>query len=480
MERLTVLGLNPNESACLILYLVSTIWILYLIALPLYLKLGLVAVEILLVVGLSATQSRGAAVVLLCTGLCAYRLPKGVGAEGKQSTSRWLNLIFYNPIWRLVLLLCNPGLWSRTVPTYVVHDASIYNRFELWKGALKLLSSAPWHGWGYKNTGAAYMNWFQAVDNYTFYNGLVNSYLQIGAGYGLMALCGILILLFLAVMNAVTLARGNSAAGLLCLLVLLVWAVSSLFSSMLASPLLFFPPLVAVLSAIIGNVRNLRQRHVVQTASPVFSRFNDGQHPALRKHWLTAPIFQNPVFYSAASSVVVCLLLFLSGRALVRGDSLSIRPHHNGAISITNGLANSKNSCAIYVDEEAIGRHYGKELRKFLLKTGIGKCIVISRSDQMAATESLARQSNMILLSGITVSHVDFKKGASKYVLLHPAFVPRSMPCESIQSIVWPEIDRSYRLHCLDFNLNKECQSKVRVVPFNEVFETSWSKFINI
>jgi len=441
--------------------------------------MGLLVIEIVLAAGVSATLSRGAILVLLCTGVCMHRLSKRHIATKKQHESRLINWILFNPTWRIVLLFCNPGLWKRTMPTYVAQDASIFNRFELWKGALKLFTSTPLGGLGYKNTGVAYMNWFQNTDQRTYYNGLVNSYLQIGAAWGFVALFGLLFISFLGIMSAITLARENNSAGTLCLLLMLAWTISSLFSSMLASPLLFFPPLAAALWAILANLKNWFSRHVAgQTAKSASGRVALVRKFSPSQHWAKESLYRNTVFCSAAASTIICLFLFTTGHALAWGDLLSIRSDKQGVISITNEQTSSGKLCVIYVDEEAIGRHYGKELRKFLIKMDIGNCIVVSKLNQMADAEKLISHAELIIMSGVTVTHVQVINGTAKYVLLRPAFIPKTLHCESIQSIVLPEIDRSHPLRSLDFN--QTCLSKLHLVPFNEAFETSWSKYITI
>jgi len=479
MERLNLLGLNPNESACFILYIISILWFLYLVIKPFCVRVGLLFIEIVLIIGISATLSRGAILVLICMGLCLNKLNKWNDPAEKQHTSRFMNWILYSSVWRIVLVFCNPDLWMRTVPAYVAKDASILNRFELWRGALKLISSAPLRGWGYHNTGASYMNWFQKVDNYTYYNGLVNSYLQIGAAWGLMALFGLLFILFLGIISATILARENNPAGTLCLLLILVWAISSLFSSMLASPLLFFPPLIAAFCVIISSLLNLHPDQITQTAKSALTCPTQVWQPAPRKHWPGGTIFKNPVCHSLAASFAICLLLFTSGRVLAFGDSMSISYDEQGVISIAKRPTNSGRLFVIYVDEEAIGRHYGKEVRKFLLQANLDKGIVITRRNQIAAVEKSIDRVELVIMSGVTVTQAPvIRWGTQKYVLLRPAFMPKVLQCESIQSIIWPEIDRGHPLRSHSFN--QACLSKVHIIPFNENFETSWSKYINI
>ena len=162
---------------------------------------------------------------------------------------------------------------------------------------------------------------------------------------------------------------------------------------------------------------------------------------------------------------------------MARNDSLSISSGKHGIISLAKKLNNSGKLCVFYVDEEAIGRHYGKELRKFLSKADVGECVIISKLNQMSGSEALLRQAELVFLSGMTVTLLDFNKETSKYVLLRPSVLSKALQCETIRSIIYPKIDRNHPLRNLDFS--QICPSKIHAVPFNEDFETSWSKHIN-
>jgi len=322
------------------------------------------------------------------------------------------------------------------------------------------------------------MNWFQRVDSYAYYNGLVNSYLQIGVAWGLVVLSGLLFILVLGIVSAIALAKEGKPVGVLCLLVILVWAISSCFSSMLASPLLFLPPLVATFWTIFAKLRIRRCHHdVAQTAKSASDGPRQVRQPAPLLQWFERSLSQKSIFVSFASSCVVCLLLFASGRVLAWGDSQPISPDKHGVITVSNKCLNSSKMCIIYVDEHAIGRHYGKELRKFLLKSDFGKCVIISKSNQRTAAEATVLQAELAILSGNTINHVEITKGVAKYVLLRPSFLPKDLQCEKIQSIVVPEIDRNHPLPNL--NSNEVCLSKIIKIPFNLAFENSWSKYVN-
>ena len=501
MKRLDFLGLNSNQAACVLLYLIAVLWVLHLSSKRAWIKIVLIITEVVLIVALAATMSRGGVVVLVCVVVYlrsskvgrSLRLSRNIGTAHRDGSpyQRIANWLSHSPIWRVLLLLTSPGLWMRSSPGYVAQDASIGNRLELWKGGAKLIADAPLHGWGYYNTGASFMNWFQNVEVHTHYNGLVNSFLQIGAAFGLPVLFGVLFVLILSllsahhkvaraflpvqILNRVNIGTGrnacatledvnsgtgrNACATFLCFLWLAIWMLMSCFSSMLSSPMLFVPPLVAILTTLL-------------------------LHPPRRPEVAGALMI----------SFSICLLIFTTGHALERNDSLTIKRDMDGIITITNSEIKTGRRCLIYIDEGALGGEYGKELRKFLPGSDIETCVVVRKVAQtflsvpgssnkpgtdrnVCATFNTGRV-DLIILSGITADQVEIKEGPAKYILLNPAFLPDNMPVEPVQAILYPEINRQHLEP--KASILKKFQSKIRMVPFNQNFETSWSEYLNL
>jgi len=163
MNRLDFLGLNSNEAACVLLYLMAALWVLNLAARRVYARVGLIIMEAVLVVLVARTMSRGAVVALVCGLVYMWFKWHGLAVRAMAAGCSAANWVSCSLVWRLLLLLSSPGLWARSAPAYVVQDASIGNRLALWKGAVKLIATAPLGGWGYTRTGASYMNWFGSV-----------------------------------------------------------------------------------------------------------------------------------------------------------------------------------------------------------------------------------------------------------------------------------------------------------------------------
>ena len=350
----------------------------------------------------------------------------------------------------------------RSAPAYVAQDASIGNRFALWQGAVKLIATAPLGGWGYLNTGASYMNWFQGVDDHTYYNGLVNSYLQIGAGLGLPVLFGVLVVLVAALLGAQrkvaqallpvqNFNRANfgtdksvraTLISLLSFLWLLIWILMSCFSSMMASPMLLIPPLAAIIVALF-------------------------LHPPERTE----------IIGSLLISFSLCLLLFSLGHRLAGNDTLAITRDSGGMVTVANNEIKTGKTCVIFVDEDVLGEEFGKGVRQLLLGSDFETCVVVDKASYLNIPYTNSRHADLTILSGITVGQVEIREGRSKYVLLNPAFLPSHMPDAPIQAIVYPEINLRHYLEPEASRLDK-FRSKIHKVPFDENFETSWASYI--
>jgi len=325
-----------------------------------------------------------------------------------------------------------------------------------------LIFTSPLGGWGFDNTGAAYMNWFQSVDNHTYYRGMVNSFLQIAVAYGLPALFGVLFVALLALKCGWSVLRPLRGAGcspsfetswdfkrsamLLCFLWLVIWGIGSCFSTMLSSLMLFGPPTLAALVMLVIR-------------APQMSELRG----------------------ALAISFSVCLLPFVAGGVLARGYPVTITRDMNGMVSVMNAKGGTPvpgKTCIICADQQALGENFGKEVRKFVAGSNFEKCVVLDRAGYLDFIHENASEADLVILSGNTVDCVEIKEGSrSKFILLNPAFLPPSMPSGPIQAIVWPEIKRAQSLEP-EAALMEALRSKVRVVPFNENFETSWSSYI--
>ena len=68
------------------------------------------------------------------------------------------------------------GFASRLASSSPSTDGSVGNRLAIWKAAPRMMADAP-GGWGFGNSGAAFMGWYQPLDRHERYRTLVNSHL---------------------------------------------------------------------------------------------------------------------------------------------------------------------------------------------------------------------------------------------------------------------------------------------------------------
>jgi hypothetical protein len=437
IERFSFLGLNPNESACILLYAITIIWVITRITKSVTEKLILTIIELILIVIFSQTMSRGGLFTLICSLFLIWWLDRKSVTLGEYPKNKILSLFFYNPIWRILLALCNIGMWQRSSLGYIIQDISITNRFVLWEGAIKMIVSSPVDGWGNKTTGLVYMNWFQDVGNYTFYNGLVNSYLQIGVAWGILALFIFIFILVVSIKIVMSLAVANYPLGTLGLLIILIWSISSIFSNMTTSNMLYIPPLIAAIGTILVKFPNVK----IVISSTIFS-------------------------------ILVCAILLITGKLLELSSSTTIKKENNGIITLIDTKSNSNKVCYIYIDKNTLGKYYGKEVRKLLTNIDIKKFKIIEHSEII-----INDAPDLIILSGVTTSYIiKQNESRTKYILLNPLVDVPAVIHNDIRAIIIPEIYKYLSIkHTIVSSIYLD---KVIKVPFNEPFESSWSKYI--
>lgn len=158
---------NPNKTAALIATLMVAVWALayvrrwgFWVALVLFSGLGICLVH---------TFSRGGLVAVVL-GL----VPVIVMLRRPWSRSRMLGVLA--AIWVIVGASVFLQAHERYGQGVVQEDHSISNRLEIWKTTPQMMVDAP-GGWGIGNSGLAYMNWYQPLDQHEGYRTLVNSHL---------------------------------------------------------------------------------------------------------------------------------------------------------------------------------------------------------------------------------------------------------------------------------------------------------------
>jgi len=492
-ERLQFLGLNPNETACVIIYLICVLWIVEKNINRIQWQMPLYAIEIVALICLAQTFSRGGVVALLIVAIVvgilrrgllgrvrlmsASRMPGdtrgGLGETALPRTSHCVLTLNWRgvlkgfatyPIWRVSLITLYPGIWSRMSPTYLANDASVGNRLTLWTGGLKLHSGGFMEGWGWEKTGLSYMNWVQPLHDRLEYNGMVNSFLLIGVGFGGLVLTLVLFYLILGLVNSCALVRkshtgqamcggfGEAALpddsakysriiGSVCLLWTITWIVCSLFSTMMRSSLLVVPVVMAILLTFILS------------------------RPKL-KH----------ILMSLGIAVTLSMGLYVSGALLSMASSFSVTKK-GGVVHVINKNGLPGKICVFYADECALGNNYGKAVRRYMEAKGIRTCVVITNGNKQGFAKQPADENTVFVLSGDAVSAISLEKLQGKIILLYPhCNVNELGKFEYVKQVLFPEIDPlRYRY---SWQRHPSWGSRVELIPYDSTFKTKWPDYI--
>ncbi len=370
---------NPNKTAALIAMLMLAAWWLarvwrwgFWLALALFAGLGACLIH---------TFSRGG-LLALAAGL----IPVLRAAQRPWPRGRVMGACL--AVWVMIGFAVFLSAHERYGKGVAREDRSIGNRLEIWRRAPAMMVAAP-GGWGWGQSGRAYMQWFQEVDAREEYRTLVNSHLTwlVEMGWPLrflyVACWGWVLLLCLP--NRRTGERAVAFG------VWLAFGVAAVFSSVAESPWLWVLPTLALGAAVAG-------------------RWRSGEWP-VGAAWL------GPV----AAAGAVCGIFFAAGlgarEVRVLGDCVVVG---RGTPSVW-----------VVADEQALGQVFGRALRRHLrgmpeaarpvvgvarspasIPDGVaGVTVVVAGTPPAEARAALAR----------------FMDGAGRVVFLSPGFHPLEM-----------------------------------------------------
>jgi hypothetical protein len=230
---------TPNGAALALSLCLPVVWMMYPGVHdrrpPVAARVALFLLEALIWFALAKTYSRGGYVAALC-GMSAFHLL----AAGRAGRSAWSSLLARSALAAAMCALT--GLGARSSIPYIMSDASVLHRVDVWRGACKLISASPWTGWGFGNSGKFYVNWIQDGSAVHTYKGVLNLFLQVAAEEGLLS--GFILVAVVLVGVAFPLA-GRSAlfrAHLAAASALLIWAVANQFSTLGEDVLLYVLP----------------------------------------------------------------------------------------------------------------------------------------------------------------------------------------------------------------------------------------------
>jgi len=290
------------------------------------------------------------------------------------------------------------GFYGRLAPDYIADDGSIGHRFDLWRGALKMIAASPLRGWGTGESGAVYMNWFQAIGGSERYMRMVNSYLQVATEYGLPVLVLVLAAIWTVgrrfMIRAID-ANGRisrfgpavAAAGASAI----AWAVANLFTTLWLEYRLWIIPAISIVV-------------VMLLVRPVRSR------------WRMTP--------ALGFSVVVAAGLWVAGLELAKHDSCGMKSGvGNTVIAIRQGRNEAlppespiPQDWQLWPDRGVLGLTPGQEIRRWMEALPLGARVTIHppapciiRSRHVHGVMLFGRQverSNELFGSGLTADEV--------------------------------------------------------------------------
>lgn len=311
----------------------------------------------------------------------------------------------------LAICLAVTGFHSRMAPEHLAEDRSSLNRLVLWRGGAELVAASPLRGWGWGQSGAAFMHWTQPLDRSEGYLSMVNSYLTVAveAGLPLFALILAAALLPLArytcragalapsqrvYVNQLHLAAASSWA---------TWLACLIFSNLWIIPKLWIAPGLAAVALL-----TLR--------------------PAPAAAWSRA------LACSAAAALLASLALWLAGSGWARREALLLHRWADGTISLTmppppaTPPPTQTRQAAVWVvpDAEVMGESYGQELRRWLLADSrIREIRVVASADKITRRDALTPSA--VLLCGAATAQTgspSLTEGTGPVWLLHPTVPP--------------------------------------------------------
>jgi hypothetical protein len=262
MRRLDVGFQNPNKTAALVAAVLVLLWLIPLCKLPAFCehcpkrREGLwwlaLAGSLALGIALLFTGSRGG-VVAAGAGLAAIFVFARPVSVASVCRPKLFGIAVVFLVWFLVALFLPQT--ERFSPTHTVGDASVWNRWLIWKNVPAMLAAAP-DGWGIGNSGKVFMTWYQPAENFEVYRTLVNSHatwlVEFGWAGRLLYLAG----WGFALSFAWPAGAGGSRLSPVPFAALVVFACASFFSSVAEEWVLWCPVVFALLCVVVLRLAN--------------------------------------------------------------------------------------------------------------------------------------------------------------------------------------------------------------------------------
>jgi hypothetical protein len=346
---------NPNKAAALLASLLPLLWIPYALTWrlkpPGARRMALFASGIALLAGwflLIKTYSRGGIVA-------AFAGFVYIGWQNRRllclKAARLWTTAAIGVIIASVFL--TTGAAQRTTGWIASREGSVDNRFELWKGALRMIAAVP-QGVGAGNSGEIYMQWFQPLESRARYRTLVNSYLTFGIEQGLLLFClcacGGLWIWFALKLRDTDSARAEWVDGMRG--GLLGFAIAGTFSTTMEERILWMVPITSVIVLLVLTRGAFSSSHCKKAAGT-----------------------------AACLSSGIGGLLLASGWLLTQHEPLRVGISHSSGsavVSIRSDRVVHDRTTTVIPDEAVVGRDYGKLFRQLAIKTRLALKVTAS------------------------------------------------------------------------------------------------------
>lgn len=351
---------SPNELAALVATVIPWTWCLSAYAIEgaqkhpsLMKRLGCclaILLECAAWIWLASTASRGGAVAALAAA-CFWA---GLRFRRDRSISEIASLFGR-------VAVCAFGFWlfsfsARIGLQYAATDASIGNRFTLWRGACQLMTMRPWSGWGVGEAGEVFVQWLQPLDARQTYQTTVNSFLHFGVERG-FAVFGVVVFLASAPVLAASVARLRSRPSFGILLLTgasswAAWIIANIFSTLIFDGRLWVVPIIAILAVGISIVAASARRSI--------AGFTVGA---------TACVVLAACTVVAVSGV--------TGSKEANGVKVNWEPAGGVVLQLSGSVPQA--TWVVVPDTAVLGRKYGHEIRRLVEEdSGASRWIVIN------------------------------------------------------------------------------------------------------
>ena len=408
IERWNLGWPTPNYAGAFLATLICLLWG-FRISLPR--RIPILLIECALIFLLAKTYSRGA-LVALCAGVFfSFARHWSSKDAGEQKVSA-LRLAI------ICIAVVTTGFSERIAPKHLIQDRSAINRVELWKGGLQMVAASPISGWGLGESGSAYMNWFQDVEQATIYNTMVNSYLSVSAEFGLPVVALILASMTSLVFLSLSLAFGENILPLACGCSLVAWISCNVFTTLWSEWRLWVVPVFCVLAILWFSLTNTPTRRASALA----------------------------LLGGALAALVFCATIYTWGHYLLNSREIHVRTDGVIVSLRTPSAREARADWMMYTDDEVLGENPGKEIRRWMQAAKKTAVDVVLFPDTTIAPEIAA---NVVLFGRNSDLFPRFDVGSSmtltKLYIVHPTRPPRAQAGMSKLShsvvLYLPEVD---------------------------------------